>query len=54
MKPIPTLGVCLTCHGVNLDDEITHKVKTLYPNDQAIDFKVGGIRGAFTLQKIMN
>ena len=54
MKPIPTAGLCLTCHGANLSDEVTHKVKSLYPNDQATGFSVGDIRGAFTLQKIIN
>jgi hypothetical protein len=54
MKPIPIVGACLTCHGINLGDEITDKVKSLYPNDQAIGFNMGDIRGAFTLQKIMN
>ncbi|MGO9473894.1 MAG: DUF3365 domain-containing protein [Rhodomicrobium sp.] len=27
------------------------KLAELYPNDQAIGFKVGDIRGAFTLSK---
>lgn len=49
MKPIPTAGLCVKCHGV--DDEINKKVTMLYPNDQATGFNVGDIRGAFTLQK---
>ncbi|MDX2367455.1 MAG: DUF3365 domain-containing protein [Colwellia sp.] len=53
MKPIPTAGLCVKCHGVNLGDEVTKKVKLLYPNDQATGFNVGDIRGAFTLQKII-
>jgi len=51
MKPIPTVGLCVTCHGGNMSAEITHKVQSLYPNDQAIGFTAGDIRGAFTLQK---
>lgn len=51
MKPISTSGICLTCHGQNVSNEITNKVKLLYPNDQATGFQVGDIRGAFTLQK---
>ncbi len=54
MKPIPTAGLCVTCHGGDVSEEITTKVKSLYPNDQATGFKVGDIRGAFTLQKIIN
>lgn len=52
MKPIPTSGLCLTCHGVTVSDEITKKVNSLYPNDKATGFNVGDIRGAFTLEKV--
>jgi hypothetical protein len=51
MKPIPTAGICMKCHGVNLDDEVSKKIQLLYPNDLATGFNVGDIRGAFTLQK---
>ena len=54
MKPIPTAGLCVKCHRGDLADEITNKVKSLYPNDQATGFNAGDIRGAFTLQKIIN
>jgi hypothetical protein len=54
MKPIPTAGLCVKCHGSNLGNEVSQKVKQLYPNDQAIGFNIGDIRGAFTLQKIIN
>lgn len=54
MKPIPTAGLCVKCHGANLGKEVTQKVNSLYPNDQATGFKIGDIRGAFTLQKVMN
>ncbi len=53
MKPIPTAGLCVTCHGGDMSEEIINKVKSLYPNDQATGFMVGDIRGAFTLQKII-
>lgn len=51
MKPIPTNKLCVTCHGSNLNNEIASKVKSLYPYDKATGFKVGDIRGAFSLQK---
>jgi len=54
MKPIPTAGLCVTCHGGDMSQDITKKVKSLYPNDQATGFMIGDIRGAFTLQKIIN
>jgi len=53
MKPIATGGLCLTCHGAQVDNAVTTKVRTLYPNDQATGFTLGDIRGAFTLQKIV-
>ena len=53
MKPIPTAGVCVQCHGGNVGDEITKKVALLYPNDNATGFNIGDIRGAFSLQKII-
>lgn len=52
MKPIPTAGLCLTCHGSKLADDVSDKVNELYPNDKATGFNAGDIRGAFTLQKI--
>jgi hypothetical protein len=51
MKPIPTAGICMQCHGVTLGDEVSKKIQLLYPNDLATGFNVGDIRGAFTLQK---
>ena len=54
MKPIPTAGLCVTCHGGEVSEKITQKIKSLYPNDLATGFNIGDIRGAFTLQKIKN
>jgi len=51
MKPIATAGLCLTCHGAQVDEAVTTKVRALYPNDQATGFTLGDIRGAFTLKK---
>lgn len=53
IKPIPTAGLCVTCHGNNLSDELSKKVTMLYPFDKATGFNVGDIRGAFSLQKIL-
>ena len=49
MKAIPTAEVCLKCHGDNIAPEITAKLKEKYPDDQATGFKLGDIRGAFTI-----
>ena len=51
MKPIATAGLCLSCHGVTLANDVKDKVKQLYPNDKATGFTLGDIRGAFSLKK---
>lgn len=51
MKAIPTGGVCLTCHGDSVSEEVLENIHELYPADQALGFKAGDIRGAFTLSK---
>ena len=51
MKAIPTGNVCLTCHGTNVSPALKAQIDKYYPDDAAIGFKAGDIRGAFTLQK---
>ncbi|MCW9048098.1 MAG: DUF3365 domain-containing protein [Gammaproteobacteria bacterium] len=54
MKAIPTGKACLSCHGDNLDAALTAKLDSNYPNDKARGFKVGDIRGAFTITQPLN
>ncbi len=49
MKAIPTDGGCLMCHGESIDGALAEKINALYPQDQATGFKLGDIRGAFTI-----
>ncbi len=51
MKAIPTGELCLTCHGGNIDPDLAARIRASYPKDQATGFKVGELRGAFTLSK---
>jgi hypothetical protein len=51
MKAIGTTSPCLTCHGSALKPEVAAKVKELYPDDQAVGFAAGQLRGAFTLSR---
>ena len=53
MKAIPTGEVCTNCHGDSIDPAVKAKLEELYPNDQATGFKVGDIRGAFTITQPM-
>jgi len=50
MKAIPTTEVCLVCHGETLASPLQQKLQSLYPNDQATGYRVGEIRGAFTVR----
>ena len=49
MKAIPMDGLCTTCHGAQISDEISNALKQTYPFDQATGFSVGEVRGAFTV-----
>jgi len=50
MKAIPTGQVCLTCHGSNIDSKLAYKLSELYPDDNAYNYKIGDIRGAFSVK----
>ena len=50
MVPINTKEVCLTCHGENIEPELRRKIQYLYPDDKAIDYSLGNIRGAFSVK----
>lgn len=53
MKAIPTAEVCLTCHGSKIQPELLEKIKALYPQDKAVGFNVGDLRGAFTVRETL-
>jgi len=50
IKPMPVKKVCLTCHGEAVMSPIGNKIAKLYPNDKAMGFKLGDIRGALSIQ----
>lgn len=51
LAAIPTSQACLACHGAAVDPRVQARIGDLYPGDQAIGFKVGEMRGAFSLGK---
>ncbi|MES9987185.1 MAG: DUF3365 domain-containing protein [Candidatus Thiodiazotropha endolucinida] len=53
MKAIPTAEVCIKCHGETIAEPVAAKLDELYPSDKARGYKVGDLRGAFTLKKPM-
>jgi hypothetical protein len=53
MKAIPTGEVCLKCHGSDIDPKVKAKLQEAYPEDKATGYKLGDIRGAFTISQPM-
>lgn len=49
MKAITTQKECLTCHGEKINKAVKKYIEELYPDDKAIGFKEGDIRGAFVV-----
>ena len=50
IKAIPTQEVCLNCHGKKVNNKVLRQIKKNYPNDKAIGFDLGEIRGAFSVK----
>jgi hypothetical protein len=50
-RPVPVMATCLACHGSG--DEIPGNVRKAlqrdYPQDQAVEFKEGDLRGAIVV-----
>lgn len=49
-KPILLQPMCLNCHGVpteQIKDVTLARIHQLYPNDQAVNYKQGDLRGAW-------
>jgi hypothetical protein len=51
MKAIPTMKLCVQCHGEAVKQSVEAALDKDYPKDQARGFKEGDIRGAFSLKK---
>jgi len=51
MKALPVGGVCLACHGAEIDAKTRAKIDELYPDDKATDYSLGEIRGAIVVVK---
>lgn len=51
MKAIPSDKVCLSCHGSKIAEPVQIVLDKHYPDDMATGFKLGDIRGAFTVKK---
>lgn len=49
MSAIVTQPPCLACHGEQLAPPVAAAIDALYPEDQATGYRVGELRGAFTI-----
>ncbi len=47
VEPILTQPLCLVCHGETLAPEVAERITELYPQDEAVGFQVGDLRGVF-------
>jgi hypothetical protein len=45
MEPLFVEARCLLCHGEKISQNVSDKIKELYPKDVARDFKLGEFRG---------
>jgi len=55
LKPIIIQAECLNCHGNKADimPEVQNLIAQNYPNDKAIGYKTGDLRGAVSIKKVM-
>lgn len=45
---------CLACHGPAIEPKTAAAIEALYPNDEAVGFRVGDLRGAFSLTRTID
>ena len=52
LRPIFIASVCLKCHGepTGLDPEVRRLLDKIYPEDQAVGYRVGDLRGAVSVR----
>jgi len=54
MKALPTGKVCLACHGSEIAGNVQEKLAELYPQDKAVGYALGQVRGAVVVIKDIN
>ncbi|MCF8210774.1 MAG: DUF3365 domain-containing protein [Rhodoferax sp.] len=53
IKALPTQALCLSCHGTSdkLSAEVQQQLRQAYPNDLAVGYSEGQVRGALTVKR---
>ncbi len=54
MKAQGVQGVCLTCHGNNIQPSVRQALRKHYPDDNATGYSLGQVRGALSLTKVLD
>jgi hypothetical protein len=54
-KPIVLQPMCTACHGTSeqISPEVKAKLDQLYPNDKAVNYKPGELRGAVVVTRLL-
>ena len=50
VEPILAQPLCLTCHGETLAPPVAARIRELYPDDRAVGFEAGDLRGVFWIE----
>lgn len=55
LKPIIVQAPCLNCHGSGMEimPDVKKIIESKYPSDKALNYKVGDLRGAISIQKAL-
>ncbi len=53
MRAIPVGEKCLACHGTDVKQDVKAEIARLYPEDKATGYRVGELRGAFSLIQLI-
>ena len=47
VEPIYARSFCLSCHGPSIEPTLQETIRSIYPEDQAVDFRMDDVRGLF-------
>jgi hypothetical protein len=50
VEPIVLKPLCLTCHGASLAPAVAARIDELYPDDHAVGYETGDLRGVFWIE----
>jgi hypothetical protein len=53
MRGIQVGEICLSCHGSDIKPDVKAEITRYYPDDKATGYRLGELRGAFSLVKLI-